>query len=152
MKMKISVKIILIAVLGVIASSLIVLSLSTSLMVKLFDKTIQEEMSAMQSLISKIQQQDETMLLREVQLLVSLPDLINAVQMSDTAGILENTTIAWLRNEIDSITFTNSSGVTIARSHSDLKGDDISSRDGIQSALNGNVSSGVFFDENALLP
>ncbi|MCL2277471.1 MAG: hypothetical protein FWC21_06180, partial [Treponema sp.] len=66
MKMKISVKIILIAVLGVIASSLIVLSLSTSLMVKLFDKTIQEEMSAMQSLISKIQQQDETMLLREV--------------------------------------------------------------------------------------
>ena len=62
MKMKISVKIILIAVLGVIASSLIVLSLSTSLMVNLFDKTIQEEMSAMQSLISKIQQQDETML------------------------------------------------------------------------------------------
>ena len=152
MKLKISGKIILIAVAGVIASSLIILSLSTILMGRLLNYTIQEEMSAMQSLIVRIQQQDETRLLQNSQLLTSLPDIADAVQKSDAGAIMQNAQIAWLRNEIDSITFADSRGIAIARSHSNITGDDISGRAVIQMALNGYVSSGVFFDETALVP
>ncbi|MCL2186450.1 MAG: ATP-binding protein [Treponema sp.] len=152
MKFKISLKIILIAVAGVVASSLTVLSLSTILMSRLFNNNIREEMTAMQSLIVRIQEQDETILSREINLLTSLPDIIDAVQRSDMDSILQNTKIAWLQHEIDSITFTDSRGITIARSHSDLKGDDISNRLVIKEALDGRISSGVFFDDTALLP
>jgi len=152
MKFSISGKIILIAVAGVIASSLIILSLSIIMMGRLLDYTIQENMEAMQSLIVRIQKQDETRLLQEVLLLASLPDIIDAVQRSDAQGITANPQIAWLRHEIDSMTFTDSKGTTIFRSHSDLTGDDISNRAVMQLALNGSVSSGVFFDETALVP
>jgi len=152
MKLNISGKIILIAAAGVVASSLTILSISTILMGRLLDYTIQEEMSAMQSLIVRIQQQDETKLLHDIQLLASLPDLADAVRRSDADGIMRNAQIAWLRYAIDSITVTDSNGITIFRSHSNLKGDDISSREVIRSALNGNVSSGVFFDETAMIP
>jgi len=152
MKINISGKIILIAVAGVIASSLIIMSVTTILMSRLLNYTMEKEMTAMQSLIVRIQQQDETMLQHEIHLLASLPDIADAVEMLDADGILQNAKIAWLRQEIDSITFTDSKGVTIVRSHSDVKGDDISSRSVIQSALEGNISSGVFFDETALLP
>jgi len=152
MKLNISGKIILIAVAGVIASSLIILSISTILMGRLLDYTIQENMAAMQSLIVRIQKQDETRLLQEIQLLTSLPEIADAVQRSDAQGIMENAQMSWLQYEFDMMTFTDSRGIIIVRSHSDLKGDDISGRAVMQSALNGNVSSGVFFDETAQVP
>ena len=58
MKLNISGKIVLIAVAGVVASSLTILSLSTILMGRLLNYTIQEEMAAMQSVIKRMQQQD----------------------------------------------------------------------------------------------
>jgi len=152
MKLNISGKIILIAVAGVVASSLTILSLSTILMGRLLNYTIQEEMTAMHSLIMKIQQQDETRLLHEIHLLTSLPDLVDAVQRLDADGIMQNAQMAWLRHEIDSITFTDSKGITIFRSHSDLAGDDINGSAVIRLALRGYVSSGIFFDETAPVP
>jgi len=152
MKLNISGKIILIAVAGVIASSLVILSLTTMLMGRLLDYTIQKEMTAVQSLIARIQQQDQMRLFHDIQLLISMPDLVEAVQRSDTNGILQNPQVAWLRHDIDIITFTNSKGVTIARSHSYRTGDDISGRNVMQATLKGNVSSGVFFDETDLVP
>jgi len=65
---------------------------------------------------------------------------------------MQNSQVSWLRRDIDSMTFTNSKGVVIFRSHADLTGDDISRRDVIQLALRGNTSSGFFFDESALVP
>jgi len=152
MKINISRKIILIAVAGVIASSLIILSITTILMGRLLDYTIQEEMSAMQSLITRIQQQDETRLLQVNQLLTSMPDLVEAVQKEDVSSIMNTSQMSWLFKEIDSITFTNSLGVTIFRSHSQIIGDDISSRAVVRSALNGETLYGVFFEETAMLP
>jgi len=152
MKLRISGKIILIAVAGVIASSLIVLSLSTTLMGRLLDYSIREEMSAVQSMIKKMQMQDENRLLQETRLLTSLPDLVDAVYRSDADAIMKNAQISWLRREIDSITFTDSKGVIIAASHPEIIKDDILSRTAIQEALNGNVSSGVFFDQTAQVP
>jgi len=152
MKLKISGKIILIAVAGVVASSLTVLSLSTFLMGRLLDYKIKEEMTAMQSVIIRMQQQDEIRLLQLNQLLTSMPDLVDAVQKVDVKNIMNTAHMSWLLKEIDSITFTDSLGITIFRSHSDLIGDDISSRSVMQEALNGNISSGIFFDETAVLP
>ncbi|MDR0502962.1 MAG: response regulator [Treponema sp.] len=152
MKLNISGKIILIAVAGVIASSLVILSLSTMLMRRLLDYTIQKEMTAMQSLIARIQQQDQMRLFHDIQLLISMPDLVDAVQRSDTDGILQNKQLAWLRRDIDIITFTDSNGIAIARSHSYRTGDDISGSKVMQSTLKGNVSSGVFFDDTTMIP
>ena len=153
MKFNISGKIILIAVTGVIASSLTILGITTILMGRLLNYTIHKEMAAMQSLIARMQQQDEARLLQEIQLLTSIPDLVDAVQRLDADGIRANAQMSWLRREIDLITFTDSNGITIFRSHSDLTGDDISSRPAIMMALNdGYVSSGIFFDETAVVP
>jgi len=152
MKLTISRKIILIAVAGVVASSLTVLILSTILMGRLFDHKIKEEMIAMQSVIIRMQQQDEIRLLQLNQLLTSMPDLADAVQKADVKSIMNTAQMSRLLKEIDSITFTDSRGITIFRSHSDLIGDDISSRSVMQEALNGNISSGIFFDETAVLP
>jgi len=152
MRFNISRKIILIAVAGVIASSLTILSLSMILMGRLLDYTIQEEMFAMHSLIVRIQKQDESRLLQLNHLLASMPDLVDAVQRADANSIMDTVQMSWLRNEIDSITITDSKGVTIYRSHSAITGDDISGRAVIRSALNGITSHGVFFDETALVP
>ncbi|MCL2184993.1 MAG: ATP-binding protein [Treponema sp.] len=152
MKLNISGKIILIAVSGVIASGLTILCITIILMSRLLDFTIQKELTAIQSMIKRMQQQDEDRLLKETELLTSLPDLADAVQRSDTESIRRNTYISWLSREIDSISFTDSNGIVIFRSHSDLKEDDISSRRVIQSALKGQISSGFFFDETALVP
>ena len=90
--------------------------------------------------------------MQEIKLLTSLSDLVDAVQRSDADGIMQNAQMSWLRNEIDSMVFTDTNGITIFRSHSDLVGDDISGRVVIRLALKGYVSSGVFFEETALVP
>jgi len=152
MKLNISRKIILIAAAGVVASSLIVLSITTTLMSRLLNYTIQEEMITMQSLVEKIQQQDETRLLQEVQLLTSIPDLVDAVQRSDADVIRTNAQMAWLRHEIDSMVFTDYNGIAVFRSHSDVTGDNISNRAVIRRALVGIVSNGFYYEETAMFP
>jgi len=152
MKLRISGKIILIAVAGVIASSLTILIITIILMSRLLDFTIQKEMTAMHSMIQRMHQQEENRLLQNIKFLTTLPDLVDAVQRSDTNGIMQNPQISWIRRDIDSIAFTDTKGIVIFRSHSDLKGDDISERDVIQYALGGHTSSGFFFDETALVP
>jgi len=152
MKINISRKVILIAVAGVIASSLTILFITIILMTRLLDYTIQKEMTAIQSMVIKIQQQEEDRLMQNAMLLTTLPDLVDAVQRSDTNSIMQNPQISWLRRDIDSITFTDVNGIVIFRGHSDLIGDDISRRDVIQLALKGYTSSGFFFDETALVP
>jgi len=152
MKLRISGKIILIAVAGVIASSLTILIITIILMSRLLDFTIQKEMTAMHSMIQRMHQQEENRLLQNVKFLTTLPDLVDAVQRSDANGIMQNSQISWIRRDIDSIAFTDTKGIVIFRSHSDLKGDDISERDVIQYALKGHTSSGFFFDETALVP
>ena len=152
MKLRISGKIILIAVTGVIASGLTILIITIILMSRLLDFTIQKEMTAMHSMIIRMHQQEENRLLQNVKFLTTQPDLVDAVQRSDSNGIMHNSQVSWIRRDIDSIAFTDTKGIVIFRSHSDLKGDDISERDVIQYALGGHTSSGFFFDETALVP
>jgi len=152
MKFNISKKIILVAVSGVIASGLIILFITIILMSRLLDYTIQKEMTAIHSMIIRMHQQEENRLLQNIKFLTMLPDLVDAVQKSDTNGITQNSQVSWLKRDVDSITFTDSDGIVIFRSHASLTGDDISRRDVIHLALNGNTSSGFFFDETALVP
>jgi len=152
MKFNISKKIIFIAVAGVVASSLTVLFITIILMTRLVDYTIQKEMTAMHSLIERMHQQEENRLLQNVKFLTTQPDLVDAVQRSDSSGIMQNSQVSRIRRDIDSIAFTDTNGIVIFRSHSDLRGDDISKRDVIHYALRGHTSSGFFFDETALVP
>ncbi|MCL2186510.1 MAG: ATP-binding protein [Treponema sp.] len=152
MKLYISRKIILISVAGVIASSLTILIITIIMMSRLLDFTIQKEMTAMHSMIIRMHQQEENRLLQHIKFLTTLPDLADAVQRSDTNAIMHNSQMSLLGRDIDSIAFTDTNGIVLFRSHSSLIGDDISRRDVIQLALKGNVSSGFFFDETALVP
>jgi len=152
MKFNISRKIILIAVAGVIASSLTILFITIILMSRLLDYTIQKEMTAIHSMVIRMHQQEENRLLQNIKFLTTLPDLVDAVQRSDVNAIMQNPQVSWLKRDIDSITFTDPNGIVIFRSHADLTGDDISRRDVIRLALEGYTSSGFFFDETALVP
>jgi len=152
MKFNISRKIILIAVAGVIASSLTILIITIILMSRLLDYTIEKEMTAIHSMIKRMHQQEENRLLQNIKFLTTMPDLVDAVQRSDTNAIMHNSQMAWIRRDIDSIAFTDPDGIVIFRSHADIIGDDISKRNVIQLALRGYTSSGFFFDETALIP
>jgi len=151
-KFNISWKIILNTVAGVVASSLTILIITIILMSRLLDYTIQKEMTAIHSMVIRMHQQEENRLLQNIKFITTQPDLVDAVQRSDTNSIMNNSQVSWLRRDIDSIAFTDTNGIVLFRSHSDLKGDDISRRDVIQFALKGNTSSGFFFDETALVP
>jgi len=152
MKFRISSKIILIAVSGVVASGLTILFITIILMSRLVDYTIQKEMTAIHSMVMRMHQQEEDRLLQNIKFLTTLPDLADAVQRLDTDDIAQNLQVSWLRRDIDSITFTDTNGIVIFRSHADLTGDDISRRDVIRLALKRYTSSGFFFDETALVP
>jgi len=103
-------------------------------------------------MIKRMHQQEENRLLQNIKFLTTMPDLVDAVQRSDTNAIMHNSQMALIRRDIDSIAFTDTDGIVIFRSHADLIGDDISKRNVIQLALRGYTSSGFFFDETALIP
>ncbi|MCL2231096.1 MAG: hypothetical protein FWC01_08360, partial [Treponema sp.] len=73
MKFNISRKIILIAVAGVIASSLTILIITIILMSRLLDYTIEKEMTAIHSMIKRMHQQEENRLLQNIKFLTTMP-------------------------------------------------------------------------------
>jgi signal transduction histidine kinase/FixJ family two-component response regulator len=152
MKLSISGKIILIAAIGVIASSVMILCTSTILMGRLVNRILYDDISAMQAVVARMQQQEELRLLQEMQLLTTMPQLVNAIHEADIERIREIAQMSWHRLGLDAITFTNANGIVLVRGHSDIRGDDLKNRHGMIAALNGEVLSGIFFEENALIP
>jgi len=152
LKLRISLKIIIIAAAGVVISSVITLTISTILMDRLLTRTIHEDMLAMQAMVARIQHQEEIRLQNTSQLLSTMPGLVDAVHVSDVERIEEIAQMSWHQLGLDSVTFTDASGVVLARGHSDIKGDDISGRLTMPLALAGRSMSGIFFEETAMIP
>ncbi|MDR0503971.1 MAG: response regulator [Treponema sp.] len=152
MKLSISGKIILNTAASVIASSVLILCLSTILMGRLLTKTIQKEMSTMRSVIERMQKQDEAYLLHEMQLLTAMPEIADAVQRADVGKLREIAQVTLRRLDINAITFTNARGVALNREYAERTGDDLSILPAMAAALDGEIISGIFLNEEALAP
>ena len=152
MKISISGRIILIAVVAVIASSIIILLISTIMMNRLLTRTIYDDMSSMQSVVENMITDEERQLEKTIDILVTLPQFVDAVADRDIEGIFENARSIRNQFEYDVVTVTDALGIVLARGHSNLSTDDISKRPMMAAALNGEVSSGVYYDATALVP
>jgi len=152
MKLSISWKIVFIAAVSVVVSSVVILCISTILMSRLLTRTIHDDVSAMQSVVARMQQQEETRLLQEIQVLSTMPQLVDAVYAADTQRVKELAVIFWRQLGVDSLVIADVTGIAIARGHSDRAGDSLIGRPGIVAALTGVISSGILFEESAVLP
>jgi signal transduction histidine kinase/CheY-like chemotaxis protein/HPt (histidine-containing phosphotransfer) domain-containing protein len=152
MKLSISGKIILIAAAGVIVSSVTMLCLSTILMGNLLTRTIQQDMSAMQAVVSRMQQQEKERLVYNVEILAGMPEFADAVYTRDIETAFEIARTYRHKLGLDSVGVTDADGIVIARGHSDRVGDDFSHRSTTQAAFRGEVRAGVLYDGEAVLP
>jgi len=152
MKLSISGRYILIAVVGVIASSVIILCISTIMMSRLLTQAVRADMYAVQSVVANMLDEEEDQLQKTIRALAAMPSLVDAVYEKDIDRIIERAQTLRQQFEYDVVIITDANGVVLARGHSDIAGDDISHRPMMAAALSGEVSSGVYYDENALVP
>ena len=152
MKFGISKKIIIIAVAGVIASSLLIILLGSYLTNRLFTTSLDNDMHAMQALVANMIDEEDQRLEQTVRILVSLPQFTDAVYEKDTSQIKASAEEMSRQFDFDLVTVTDARGIVLARSHSNNAGDDISSRPMMADALSGSVSSGVYYDATAEVP
>ena len=152
MKLSISRKIVCIAAMGMVASSVSILCISTMLMGKLLTRTMYDDMSAMQSMVARIQQHEEARILQSARMLAATPQLMDAVHAADRQRVREIAQMAWQQLGLDTVVVTDANGIVLARGHSSIAGDDISRRPTMIAALKGEVRAGVLFEESAVVP
>jgi len=152
MKHTISKKIILVTVTGMIISSVIILCISTILMSGLLNRTMYDDMFAMQSVVAKAQEQEESRLLHNVNILSTMPEFVDSVYAQDIPRVKELAKFFLRQLGLDSVVVTDADGIVIVRGHSDIAGDDISYRPTWNAARNGEVKTGVYYDEAAVVP
>jgi len=151
MRFSISRRIIMVSVLGIIASCVLTLIIGSFLTTRLFNTSLYNDMHAMQSLVASMVDDEERQLKQTVQILATLPELIDAVADRDIDRVKENAVYMKNRFEYDLVTITDSYGIVIGRGHSDVVLDDISGRAMMAKALDGEVSTGVFYDPTAVI-
>jgi len=152
MKMTISKKIVFISALGVMAASAVVLFISMIMMGNQYSRIINDEMIAMQSMVVRLQEQDEERVHRYAYLLANMPQLIDAIGQRDSVGIKNIMVTSLHQLGLDSIAVTNATGIVLARGLFELAGDDISARPEMDAALRGEVVHGIVFQEAAMVP
>jgi len=152
MKLSVSGRIILISVVGVIASSVIILCISTIMMNRLLTRTIYDDMNSMQAIVENMVDDEESQLRKTIRILVTMPRFVDAMYERDLDIILENARTIKNQFEYDLVTITDAQGIVLARGHSDMAMDDISNRPMMAAALQGEISSGVYYDATALVP
>jgi len=122
------------------------------MMGNLLTRTIHEEMSITQSMVERMQKQDEERLLRYAYLLTNTPRLVDATYAADVQGLKEILEMSWHQLGLDAIAVTDANGIVLARGRFDLSGDDLSWRPDISAALKGKAVAGMIFQETALVP
>ncbi|MCL1890255.1 MAG: hypothetical protein FWF99_07145, partial [Desulfovibrionaceae bacterium] len=143
MKFSISRKIMLISAGAVIVSSAVALSTTFFFFDRLLDKRMEGEIRFIQTVVSRLQKQDEQRVLQAAKMLTTMPQLITALQTGDAANARFIATQAAQQLALDAVTVTDAKGIVVARGHSDRAGDDISTRSTMQAAINGIVKVGI---------
>ena len=153
MKFGISKKMSVLVILGVITSSIVGLCLCMILMSNLLARTMHADILAMQSVLARLQQQEQAELKHVARIVSVMLEFGNAVSEEDVPKLEEFAQAFTRQLELDSVFVTNANGVVLARGHSDMVGDDISVRPTVTAALAGKITTGIFFDEQtAILP
>jgi len=152
MKHTISRKIVIVAVVGVIASSLTVLILGSTLTSRLFTRALYDEMYAMQALVENMLDEEESKLLQSVEIISSLPQLVDAVYDHDLDSVSELAYTIKYQFGFDLVVITDYRGIVMARGHSDIASDDIHERTTISAALTGETIVGSYYDRTAVVP
>jgi signal transduction histidine kinase/CheY-like chemotaxis protein/HAMP domain-containing protein len=152
MRLTISKKIIFIAILGVATTGILILFISMVMMRSRYAQIIHNDITAIQSMVARMQIQEEERLQRYAYLLTTMPELVDAVSAQDEKTIKDILEVSLYQLGLDAIAVTNTHGVVLARGSFDLAGDDISGRPEVSAALGGETVSGIVFQQAALLP
>ena len=113
MKLSISYKIVFVSVTGVILSSIVILCIGTSMTVNLFNRTINNEMSAVQTLVSWIHEQEEERLWYTIQTLSTKPELLEAVYAEDVKKIMDFAQLSLRHINQDTIAVANAEKIRV---------------------------------------
>jgi len=152
LKQTISKKIMFIAILGVIATSAMILCISMVIMGNQLTRIMHNEITAIHSMVTQMQKQDEERLQRYAYLLTNMPELVDAVSAEDGRAVKDILETSFYQLGLDAIAATNANGIVLARGLFDLAGDDISGRPEMSAALRGETVTGIIFQEAALVP
>ena len=152
MNLSISKKIVFIAATGVVVSSVVILCISTILQGNLLARIMHDEISAMQSVVARMQQQEEARVLQTITMLTTMPQLVDAVHAKDAAKIRELAQMSLKQLALDAVTVTDAKGIALGRGHSSRVGDDLSKRSTMIAAIRGEVKVGILFEEAAVVP
>jgi len=113
MKMSISYKMVIVSVIGVILSSVIILFIGISMTVNIFTRALRDEMSAVQSIFSWIQEQEEERLWYIIQNLSTAPELLETVYADDVEKIMDFAQISLQQINNSTLTTANSEIIRI---------------------------------------
>jgi len=113
MKLSISYKMILVSVIGVILSSVVILCVGSYMTVNLFNRTLNNEMSSMQALVTWINEQEEERLWQTIDTLAANPELAETVYTDDVRKVMEFAQISLRQINTDSIAAANAELVKI---------------------------------------
>jgi len=152
MKLSISLKIVFIAALSVVVSSVIILCISTILFGNHLTHTRRDEISTMQSIVAKMHEHEEARLLQNMGMLTNMPQLVDALHELDAVKMKEIAVMVHRQLGIDSVLIADARGIAVCRGHSDRVGDDVSVRPIMASALKGFTNVGVLFGDSAVIP
>jgi len=117
-----------------------------------YSRILDDEMTAMQSMVVRLQEQDEERVYRYAYLLATMPRLIDAIERRDSVSVKDIIEASLHQLGIDSIAVTDSTGIVLARGFYELAGDDISERPEVSGALRGETVNGIVFQEAAMVP
>ncbi|MCL2694406.1 MAG: ATP-binding protein, partial [Oscillospiraceae bacterium] len=152
MKSSISLKIILMAAVGVVASSVLILCISTFMLGNLLTRTMEDDMLGFQSIVERMQNQEKERLMHNVSILANMPEFVEAVYRQDWEEVKEIARSFRTQLNLDSVAITDAGGIVMARGHSDRVGDDFNHRSTTRAAFRGEIKAGILFDEEAVLP
>jgi len=108
MKLSISYKMILVSVAGVILSCAVILCIGSYMTVNLFNRTLNNEMTSMQTLVTWINEQQEERLWQTIDTLASNPELAETIYTDEVRKVMEFAQISLRRINTDSIASANS--------------------------------------------
>ena len=151
MQLSISKKIMIITAVSVVVASIITLCINAVFFDQLLEKRVQGEIRAIQAIIARLQEQEETRVLQASNMLTTMPQLVAALQAKDAEKIKEIAMMAHKQLNIDAVTITDAKGIALARGHSSRVGDDLSKRATMQTALKGTVRVGILFEPSAVV-
>jgi methyl-accepting chemotaxis protein len=131
--------------------SLVVVCVAGSIMGSVFyfftdyaDKTAKEQASSGVAGLRQLVEDSKINMKENAVLLAANPDIAKAIELKDSAQVLQIMGVLLKNVAMDSVTISDNKGIVIARTHEPTKnGDSVLNQNNVREALKGNVTSAV---------